>query len=176
MMVPTISDEYQMLECALRQKYHSSFWLPSSFQPVRTADTTATSIPYWQSQWSDRSGGPKRTHQTHGNAKPNLFHFPHVEVPRDDPGEDCEDEVHDNVVHIAAFFEVVSELRIEAKVEAVPDVVGWLPADLSPLKDNLGDHVCIHAADDEPQYPMAPFLCQLEQSDSKSSFRKRLVY
>ena len=45
MMVPTISDEYQMLEWALRQKYHSSFWLPSSFQPVRMADITATTIP-----------------------------------------------------------------------------------------------------------------------------------
>lgn len=46
MMVPTISDEYQMLEWALRQKYHSSFSLPSSFQLVRTAEITATIIPW----------------------------------------------------------------------------------------------------------------------------------
>lgn len=45
MMVPTISDEYHMLEWALRQKYHSSFTLPSSFHPVLTAATMATIIP-----------------------------------------------------------------------------------------------------------------------------------
>jgi hypothetical protein len=46
MIVPTISDEYQIFECALRQKYHASFTFPSSFQLVRTAETIATIIPY----------------------------------------------------------------------------------------------------------------------------------
>ena len=45
MMVPTISEEYQMFECALRQKYQSSLGLPPSFQPVRIAAMMATIIP-----------------------------------------------------------------------------------------------------------------------------------
>jgi hypothetical protein len=45
MMVPTISDENQMFECAFRQKYHSSLGLPPSFHPVRMAATIATTIP-----------------------------------------------------------------------------------------------------------------------------------
>jgi hypothetical protein len=45
MMVPTISDEYQMLDMAFLQKYNSSFSFPSNFQLVRTADTMATTIP-----------------------------------------------------------------------------------------------------------------------------------
>ena len=44
-MVPTISDENQMFECAFRQKYHSSLGLPPSFHPVRMAATMATTIP-----------------------------------------------------------------------------------------------------------------------------------
>lgn len=45
MIVPTISEEYQMFECAFRQKYHSSLIFPSSFQFVRTAAMIATIIP-----------------------------------------------------------------------------------------------------------------------------------
>jgi len=58
----------------------------------------------------DYRGILEATHQTHGNTKPNLFHLPHVEVPRDDPGEDCEDKVHDDVVYVAAFLEIIPEL------------------------------------------------------------------
>lgn len=50
-IVPTISEEYQMFEWALRQKYHASLTLPSSFQPVRIADTMATIIPYSVISW-----------------------------------------------------------------------------------------------------------------------------
>lgn len=53
MMVPTISEEYQMFECAFRQKYNVSFWLPSSFQLVRTAAMMATTIPYGHNRVSN---------------------------------------------------------------------------------------------------------------------------
>ena len=67
MMVPTISDEYQIFECALRQKYHASFWFPSSFQLMRMADMIATTIPYaniWISDllsvWIENDASPTK--------------------------------------------------------------------------------------------------------------------
>jgi hypothetical protein len=96
MIVPTISEEYQMFECALRQKYHTSLSLPSSFQPVRTAATMATTIPcdVSETEWKDWN----MTYQAHGHAKPNLLGLSHIEFPRDDPRKRSQHEIHDDVV------------------------------------------------------------------------------
>lgn len=44
-IVPVTSDEYQILDMALFQKYHSSFRFPSYFHSVRIADAIATIRP-----------------------------------------------------------------------------------------------------------------------------------
>jgi hypothetical protein len=100
MMVPTISDEYQMFEWALRQKYHSSFTFPSSFQLVRTADTMATIIPcrLISCLFTASPQGVSWTYQTHGNTKTNLLRLAHVQVPGQNPGKCGEYEIHYYVV------------------------------------------------------------------------------
>lgn len=102
MIVPTISDEYQIFEWALRQKYNRSLSLPSSFQPVLTADTMATIIPC-ATKLADIlltvTAKWRIAYQTHREAETNFFHFAHIQVPRDEPRERRKNKVHNNVVH-----------------------------------------------------------------------------
>lgn len=62
------------------------------------------------------------------------------------------------------------------KVESVPDIVAGLVDDLRPLEEALRNHVGVHGNNTEPENPLRPAFCELQQCDSKRRFAQGLPY
>lgn len=176
MIVPTISDEYQMFEWALRQKYHSSFTLPSSFQPVRIAAMIATTIPKLiETQSPIFSTLRMSNFQVIIQGKAASTKSMMILYTTRDVSTRRTDDAHPCALTVAAFLEVISGFRIQAEIQTVVNIIAGLAADFAPLNDDLCDHVCVHRSNTEPKNIMVPALSKLNKSNSECGFGKRLA-
>lgn len=114
MMVPVISDEYQMFDMALRQKYPvASQQCFESYgrSLVRTSVIVIPIVfPFSADSGRDRNDhalqeldnriirSASLTYQTHGQAKSNLLFPFHVQIVCNDPRKCSKYKVHNHVV------------------------------------------------------------------------------
>ena len=108
--------------------------------------------------------------QTHGYAQANLLSPSHLQLSHDQPRERGKHEIHNDVVNIPPFLEVLAEVPIDAEIQAPGVLVAVLVADLRPLEEDLQEHEEVHGDDAEPEDPSLPGVGDAEERHAKGRF------